>query len=61
MLTTYTPRTATSDSHATDPINPFDRSEWGPANHNPDNPTSVEATRAALEDREFLGERPDDN
>ena len=39
--------------------------DWGPANHNPDSPRSIEATTAALQEsldlRDNGGERPDDN
>ncbi|WP_203337872.1 hypothetical protein [Nocardioides limicola] len=39
----------------------FDPTEWGPANHNPENPHSVEATQAAIDQRDNDGLRPDDN
>jgi hypothetical protein len=35
--------------------------EWGPANHNPENPMSAEAVQAALDLRDNGGQRPDDN
>ena len=39
--------------------------DWGPANHNPDNPRSYEnlsqAVQASLDLRDNGGERPDDN
>ena len=39
--------------------------DWGPANHNPENPRSREAVRAAvqasLDQRDTGGPRPDDN
>lgn len=39
--------------------------DWGPASHHPDNPRSVEAINAALQEsldlRDNGGQRPDDN
>ena len=35
--------------------------DWGPASHNPENPRSVEAVQAALDQRDDAGQRPDDN
>lgn len=35
--------------------------EWGPAAHDPDQPTSAEATARALAERYATGPRPDDN
>jgi hypothetical protein len=35
--------------------------EWGPANHDPENPFSQAATAAALDGRTTADERPDDN
>ncbi len=35
--------------------------EWGPANHNPDDPRNQEALQAALDLRDNGGQRPDDN
>lgn len=35
--------------------------EWGPARHDPENPTSTQAVQAALDLRDNGGERPDDN
>lgn len=34
---------------------------WGPASHDPENPTSHEAVQAALELGDHGGQRPDDN
>ena len=35
--------------------------DWGPANHQPENPHSREAVQASLDLRDNGGERPDDN
>jgi hypothetical protein len=35
--------------------------EWGPANHDPENPFSQPATEAALDRRTSGDDRPDDN
>lgn len=35
--------------------------EWGPARHDHDNPLSYEAIRAAIDQRDSDGPRPDDN
>jgi hypothetical protein len=39
--------------------------DWGPASHHPENPRSIEATNAALQEsldlRDNGGQRPDDN
>jgi hypothetical protein len=35
--------------------------DWGPANHQPENPHSHEAVQASLDLRDNGGERPDDN
>ncbi len=35
--------------------------EWGPAKHNPESPSNVQAVQAALDLRDNGGERPDDN
>ncbi len=35
--------------------------DWGPANHDPDDPRSREAVQASLDLRDNGGERPDDN
>jgi hypothetical protein len=37
------------------------RPEWGPANHDPDNPFSFEATQQALDLRDASGQLPEDN
>ncbi|GGO87812.1 MULTISPECIES: hypothetical protein [Nocardioides] len=34
---------------------------WGPANHNPENPTSFEAVAQALDLRDTAGFAPEDN
>jgi hypothetical protein len=34
---------------------------WGPANHQPENPYSHEALQASLDLRDNGGQRPDDN
>jgi hypothetical protein len=35
--------------------------EWGPANHDPENPYSRPATEAALDRRDDGADQPDDN
>jgi hypothetical protein len=35
--------------------------DWGPANHQPDNPHSQQALQASLDLRDNGGRRPDDN
>jgi hypothetical protein len=35
--------------------------EWGPANHDPENPFGHAATVAALDRRDAGGDRPEDN
>ena len=35
--------------------------EWGPARHDPANPSSHQAVQAALDLRDNGGQRPDDN
>lgn len=35
--------------------------DWGPANHDPENPFSFEATRQALDLRDAFGILPEDN
>jgi hypothetical protein len=35
--------------------------EWGPASHDPENPSSYEAVQQALDLRDNGGPRPDDN
>lgn len=35
--------------------------EWGPANHDPENPMSREAVQASLDSRDNGGLRPEDN
>ena len=35
--------------------------DWGPANHNPENPFSFEAVQQALDLRDDVSTPPDDN
>jgi hypothetical protein len=35
--------------------------DWGPANHEPENPHSQQAVQASLDLRDNGGQRPDDN
>ena len=35
--------------------------DWGPAQHDPDNPQGKQAVQAAIDLRDNGGQRPDDN